>query len=109
MTLNKSIWNEAVEIYLTYFFPVRSRDSSVGIANGYGLDGQGVAVRVPVESRIFSSPRLPNQLWGSPSLISNGYQGVVSTGVKRPRREADHSAPNTAEVKKMWLYTFTPP
>jgi hypothetical protein len=23
-------------------------------------------------------------------------------------READHSPPTTAEVKKMWVYTFTP-
>jgi hypothetical protein len=30
-------------------------DSAVGIATGYGLDGRGVGVRVPVGSRIFSS------------------------------------------------------
>jgi hypothetical protein len=32
---------------------VGSRDSVVGVATGYGLDDQGVGVRVPVESRIF--------------------------------------------------------
>jgi hypothetical protein len=31
----------------------RSQDSIVGIAPGYGLDDQGVEVRVPVWSRIF--------------------------------------------------------
>jgi hypothetical protein len=36
-----------------------SRDSSVGIATVYGLDDPGVGVRVPVWSRIFSSPRRP--------------------------------------------------
>jgi hypothetical protein len=31
------------------------------------------------------------------------------TGVKRQGREADHSPPTSAEVKKMWIYTFTSP
>jgi hypothetical protein len=30
-------------------------------------------------------------------------------GVKRQGREADHSPPTSAEVKKMWIYTSTPP
>jgi hypothetical protein len=29
-------------------------------------------------------------------------------GVMRPGREADHSPPTSAEVKKMWIYTSTP-
>jgi hypothetical protein len=36
-------------------FFVKNRDSSVGIATGYGLDGRGVRVRAPEGSRIFSS------------------------------------------------------
>jgi hypothetical protein len=39
-----------------------SRDSSVGIAIGCGLDDLRVGVRVPVGSIIFSSPRCPNRL-----------------------------------------------
>jgi hypothetical protein len=35
--------------------------------------------------------------------------GGSSPGVKRPVREADHSPPTSAEVKKMWIYTSTPP
>jgi hypothetical protein len=31
--------------------------------------------------------------------------GALSRGVKRPGREADHSPPASAEVKKMWNYT----
>jgi hypothetical protein len=34
----------------------RSRDSVVGIATSYGLDDRGVGLRVPIGSRIFSSP-----------------------------------------------------
>jgi hypothetical protein len=33
---------------------------------------------------------------------------VLSPGVKRPGREADHSPPSSAEVKKTWRYTSTP-
>jgi hypothetical protein len=39
----------------------KSRDSSVGITTGYGLDDQGVGVRVPMRSRIFCSPRRPDR------------------------------------------------
>jgi hypothetical protein len=54
-----------------------ARDSEGGIATGYGLDDRGVEVRVPVGSRIFSSPRRTDRLWGSPSLLSNGYRGLL--------------------------------
>jgi hypothetical protein len=35
--------------------------------------------------------------------------GPLSPGVKRPGREVDHLPPTSAEVKKMWIYTPTPP
>jgi hypothetical protein len=47
-------------------------DSIVSIATDYGLDDGGVGVRIPVESRIFSSPHRPDRLWGPPSLLYNG-------------------------------------
>jgi hypothetical protein len=96
---------------LPFLFPNsdgRSLDSVVGIVTGYGLDDQGVWVQVLVGSRIFSSPRHPDWPWGPPNLLSNGYWGALSPGVKRPRREADHSPPASVEVKKMWIYTSPP-
>jgi hypothetical protein len=36
--------------------------SSYQSVAGYGLDDQGVGVRVPVEARIFTSPRRPDRL-----------------------------------------------
>jgi hypothetical protein len=33
---------------------------------------------------------------------------ALSLGLKRPGREADHSSPSSAEVKKVWSYTSTP-
>jgi hypothetical protein len=77
-----------------------SWNSAVGIATGYGLDDRRVGVRVLVGSRIFSSLRRPDRLWGPPNLLSNEY--------RRPVREADHSPPTTTEVKKMWIYKSTP-
>jgi hypothetical protein len=86
-----------------------SRDSVVGKATGYGMDNRGVGVRVPVGSRIFSSPRRPDEHWGPPSLLSNEYRSLFPRGIKRPGREADNSPPITAEVKKMWTSISTLP
>jgi hypothetical protein len=85
---------------------IRSRDSAVGIAIGYGLDDRGFGVRVTVGSRIFSSPRRPDRLWGPPHPMCTGDS---FPGVKRSRREADHSLLASAKVKKMWIDTSTPP
>jgi hypothetical protein len=41
---------------------------------------RGVGVRVPVGSRIFSSPRRPDRLSGPPSLLSNGYRWLFPRG-----------------------------
>jgi hypothetical protein len=35
--------------------------------------------------------------------------GALFQGIKRPGREADHSPPTSAETKKTWIYTSTPP
>jgi hypothetical protein len=43
-------------------YGVKSRDSAVGIVTEYGLDDQGVGVRVPIKSRIFSSLCGPDRL-----------------------------------------------
>jgi hypothetical protein len=56
-----------------------SRDSVVGIAPGYVLDDRGAGVRVPVGSRIFTSPCWPDQLWG-PHNLSSRYRELSPRG-----------------------------
>jgi hypothetical protein len=93
---------------MLYYFE-RRRDSLFGIATLYVLDDQGIGIRVSVRSRIFSSPRRPDRLWGPSNLLYNEYRGFFLWGVKRPGSEADHYPPASAEVKKIWIYTSTPP
>jgi hypothetical protein len=67
-------------IVLVYIVVNSSRDSAVGIETGYGLDDRGVAVRVPVGSRIFTSLCRPYRLWGPPNLLYSGYRGLLPQG-----------------------------
>jgi hypothetical protein len=65
-----------------------SRDSTVGIATGYGLDSRGVGVRVP------SRPAL-----GPTQFPIQWVSGNISLAVKRLARKADQSYPTSAEVE----------
>jgi hypothetical protein len=71
--------DEGTYLYM-YISSSWSWESSVGIATGYGLDDGGVGVRVPVGSRISSSPRRPHRFWGPHSHLSNEYRGLFSRG-----------------------------
>jgi hypothetical protein len=80
----------------------------VGIATGYGLDDQGVGVRVPVGSRILFSKSSRPALGPTQPPIQ-WVPGTLSPGVKHQRREADHSPPTGVEVKKTYNYDSIPP
>jgi hypothetical protein len=85
------------ELSNTHFF-YRSRDSSVGIATGCRLNDPG---SISGSAKFFYSPQLPDRLWGPPGLLPNGYRGLFSPDANRQEREADHSPPCSAKVKKV--------
>jgi hypothetical protein len=72
-----------------------------------GLDDQGVRVRVPAGSRIFTFSYCSDRPWSPPSLLSNVYRGGSFPGVKY--RQVDHPPPTSAKVKRTWIYTSPPP
>jgi hypothetical protein len=60
---------------------------SVGIVTGYMVEGRGsIHGRCKI---FFSVLQRSYRLWGPPTLLTNGYWGIFSLGVKRPRNEAD--------------------
>jgi hypothetical protein len=69
------------------------------IATGYWLDDRGVGVRVLVGSRIFF-PTSSRPALGPTQPPIKWAPVVPSPSVKQQGREADHSPPTSAEVKK---------
>jgi hypothetical protein len=90
-------------------YPMGRKDGVVVIATGYLLIDRGFGFRVPVESRNFFSPHRPDRLRAQPASCPIGTGGTLSPGVKRAERQAEHSPPDIAEVKKVWIYTSITP
>jgi hypothetical protein len=90
-------------------FHVKSRGSSVGIANGYGLDDRGSRVRFLAGAGNFSLRYRVHT--GSGTLPASYPMGTgdLSPGLKWPEREAHRSPPSSAEAKNAWSYTSTLP
>jgi hypothetical protein len=62
-----------------------------------------------VKNFLFST--LSSSALGSTKSPTRGVRGggAFSRGINRPGREADHSPPASAEIKKIWIYTSTLP
>jgi hypothetical protein len=84
--------------------PGKSRGRPVGC----GLKTNEVGVRVPVGSRIVHFSRSSRPALGSTQPPVHWVPDSFS-GVKRQGREAGHPFRTSAEVKKTWIYTSTPP
>jgi hypothetical protein len=91
----------SIILSLVKFEPLKavngSRDSSVGITTCYGLGGRG---SIPDRDKIFFSSPVLTQALKSTHPPIQWVSGLFSPGVKRQGREADHSPPSSAEVKK---------
>jgi hypothetical protein len=71
------------------------------LATGYGLDEsqQGPEFSLLHIAQTGSGPTQPPIQW---------VPDAFSLGIKRPRREADHSPSTSAEVRKTCICTLTP-
>jgi hypothetical protein len=79
----------------------------IGIGTGYVVDGQRFRIRVLIGSRILS--KLSRPVLESTQTPNQWLVGALSLMVMWPGCEADYWPQTTAEVKKMWIYTFIPP
>jgi hypothetical protein len=85
---------------------MKSRDSSVGIALGYGLDDQGSRVRFPSGAgNFFLLHRVQNGSGAHPASYPVDTRDSFP-GVKRPGVKLTH--PSSGEVKNAWSYTSVP-
>ena len=89
--------------YETSFGPHRGRDSSVGIATLYGMDGPGIELR---REAIFPAP---NQTRPEANIASRIMSTGSFPGVKRPGRGVNHAPSSSAEVKeRVELQPYSP-
>jgi hypothetical protein len=63
----------------------------------------------PGEGKNFHFSMLFRPALGSTQPPIQWVPGGFSPDVKQPAHEVDHSPPTSVEVKKMWVYTPTPP
>jgi hypothetical protein len=78
-----------------------NRNSSVGMALGYGLEERGSRVRFMAGAGNFS---LHHRVQNGSRALCNGYVGpfLLSPGEKWPRRGGDHSPTSSTELKNAW-------
>jgi hypothetical protein len=87
----------------------KSRESSVGIVTGYGLDDRGSRIRFPVVAGNFSLHYRVQTGTGAHSASYSVGNGASSLAVKRAGREDNHSPQSSATINNAWSYTYTPP
>jgi hypothetical protein len=72
----------------------------VRIVSGYGLDDRAIGVRSPERAKDFSSILcVQTGSAAHPAFCPMGTGGPFPGAKSRPRRDADHSPPSSAEVE----------
>jgi hypothetical protein len=75
----------------------------------YGLDDRAIGVRSPAGAEDFSSNLCFQTGSGAhPTSCTMGTGGPIPGDKARPRRDADHSPPSSAEVVSEELYLLSP-
>jgi hypothetical protein len=81
--------------------PWRNRNLVLGLNDWWFESRQELGIFLfTTASRLALGPNQPPIQW---------VPGAISLGVRRPRRESDHSPPSSAEVKNAWKYTSALP
>ena len=93
-----------IVIFTLHLVQLEGRDTLVGIATRYGLEGPGIESRWGAK---FSSP-VHTGPGGRPILLYNGHR-VSFREVKRPESVADHPPPSCVDTKETAaLYFYAP-
>jgi hypothetical protein len=90
---------------------VRSESGSSGsIVSDYGLDDRAIGVRSQAGAKNFSSNLCVQTGSGAhPASCTIGTGGPFPGAKARPRRDADHSSPSSAEIENEYeLYLVSP-
>jgi hypothetical protein len=98
MEINWILYSSLINCFILVVYKY-SRDSSVVIATGYGLNNRRFGVWVAVGSRIFSISSRSSLGPTQPPV--QRVPGAFLPRVKRSGREAHQSPPSSAEVKKI--------
>jgi hypothetical protein len=89
--------------------PASSNDSCSLYSDWLRAGGPWGRSSSPSSGKIFLLSTSSRPVLGPTQLPIQWVPRALSPGVKWPGREADHSAPTSAEVKTTWIYTSTPP
>jgi hypothetical protein len=85
--------------FLFAYFHSTGWGSSVSIVSDYGLDDRAIGVRSPAGAKEFSSILCVQTGSGAhPASCPMGTGGPFPGAKARPRRDADHLLPSSAEV-----------
>jgi hypothetical protein len=105
--LSSPPWSSCYSSFCMFMISFKSRDSSVGIALGYGLDDRGSMVWFPTGAGNFS---LHHRVQNGSGAHQASYP--MGTGGSFPGSKAAGAwswpLPSIAEVKNAWSYTSTP-
>jgi hypothetical protein len=100
--VTKQVWNHNRSEY----YDITGRDSSVGVATGYGWTAEGSVFDSWDRKEIFLSSGAFRQALGPTQPPIQWVPGALSLAVNRPGREAHHSPPSNAEIKNIPWFTL---
>jgi hypothetical protein len=95
------VFSEVLRLSNSYLLPRNRKTPRETLTTGYDLEDGGIGVRVPVGTRIFSSPVVQTySVLGLTQLRIQWVPAALYPGAQQPEREADHSLPSSVKARK---------